>query len=316
MNWKTRIGGRPAPRLRRHALTGGTTVMLFAALTGMVLVAPPPATAARPSPAKLRPVAAAKPVPVHAVPSHPVKVPAMRAWQPPATSWPAAENAPAAVTASGQAHVDMASRQAAQAAGISGVLFTVSRTVPGDSRLNLDYRSFAFADGGGYASRLRLVELPACALTRPGEAACRKQTPLKSANDVSKDQLSANVALPASGSAVVAATTSASGSAGNYSATPLSEADAWSAGDQSGAFTYSYPISVPPVPGGLAPQVSLDYNSQATDGLTSSTNDQASWIGDGWDYQPGYIERDYPSCEQNRGAARRRPVTCAGPAPT
>ena len=58
-------------------------------------------------------------------------------------------------------------------------------------------------------------------------------------------------------------------------------------------------MSVPPVPGGLAPQVSLGYNSQRVDGLTSSTNDQASWIGDGWDYQPGFIERDYQSCEQN-----------------
>ena len=34
------------------------------------------------------------------------------------------------------------------------------------------------------------------------------------------------------------------------------------------------------------------------DGLTSSTNNQASWIGDGWDYQPGYIEQDYQTCSQ------------------
>ena len=39
--------------------------------------------------------------------------------------------------------------------------------------------------------------------------------------------------------------------------------------------------------------MSFDYNSQSVDGLTSSTNDQASWIGDGWSYDPGYIERDY-----------------------
>ena len=82
-------------------------------------------------------------------------------------------------------------------------------------------------------------------------------------------------------------------------ATPLSEAGTWTAGGSSGAFTYSYPIDVPPVPGGLAPQVASDYDSQAVDGLTSSTNDQASWIGDGWDYQPGYIERDYQSCSQD-----------------
>ena len=44
------------------------------------------------------------------------------------------------------------------------------------------------------------------------------------------------------------------------------------------------------------PKVSLDYDSQAVDGLTSSTNNEASWIGDGWDYSPGFIEVDYPVC--------------------
>jgi hypothetical protein len=139
------------------------------------------------------------------------------------------------------------------------------------------------------------------------------QTPAASANDVASGRLGGNITLPAAGSAagsaapaagsaapavVLAATTSASGSAGDYSATPLSEAGSWSEGGASGAFTYSYPISVPPVPGGLAPQISLVYNSQAVDGLTSSTNNQASWIGDGWAYEPGYIEQDYQSCQQ------------------
>ena len=68
-------------------------------------------------------------------------------------------------------------------------------------------------------------------------------------------------------------------------------------GGSSGAFTYSYPIEVPPVPGGLEPDVTLAYNSQAVDGLTSSTNDQASWIGDGWDY-----------CARLHRAGLRRPA--------
>src|SRR3984885_8255160 len=139
--------------------------------------------------------------------------------------------------------------------------------------------------------------MPTAGITR---ARCRVQTPVaSSADDVATSRLGANVTLPAvGGTAVLAATTGSSGSAGDFSATPLSEAGSWAEGGASGAFTYSYPISVPPVPGGLAPQVSLAYNSQAVDGLTSSTNNQASWIGDGWDYQPGYIERDYQSCEQ------------------
>ena len=33
-----------------------------------------------------------------------------------------------------------------------------------------------------------------------------------------------------------------------------------------------------------------------TDGLTSSTNNEASSIGDGWDYSPGFIQAEYPTC--------------------
>src|SRR5262249_25196079 len=77
---------------------------------------------------------------------------------------------------------------------------------------------------------------------------------------------------------------------------PLSDASEWVSGPSSGAYTDSYPITVPPVPGGLEPTVSLEYNSQATDGLTSATNNEASWIGDGWDYSPGFIETEFTPC--------------------
>lgn len=227
----------------------------------------------------------------------------------------------AAGPASGQVQVVMAARKTATAAGVSGVIFTVAGVRSGQSQetvhVSLDYGSFAFADGGGYGARLHLVELPACALTTPTVASCRRQTPLTSAaNDVTTYRLGADVTLagssasavtrtsgaaavsaPAVPAVVLAATTSTAGSAGDFTASPLSEAGTWTAGGASGAFNYAYPITVPPVPGGLAPQVSLGYNSQAVDGLTSSTNDQASWIGDGWDYQPGYVERTYQSCE-------------------
>jgi RHS repeat-associated protein len=203
----------------------------------------------------------------------------------------------------------MASRQAAKALGVGGVVFTLARSdgkaAPGRVHVSLDYSSFAYADGGNYAARLRLVQLPSCALTNPQRPACRVQTPLASADDVRTDELGADVTLPAaapSAGAVIAATTSTSGSSGSYSATPMAQAGNWAQGGSSGAFLYSYPIQVPPVPGGLEPDVSLGYNSQEVDGLTSSTNTQASWIGDGWDYSPGYVQRDYQSCEQNSGS--------------
>ena len=221
--------------------------------------------------------------------------------------------------------VTMASPSAARAAGMTGVIFTISAAAPATAtalRVSLDYSSFAEADGGSFGSRLRLVELPACALTTPQAAACRRQTPVSSANNPAADQLGTDITLGAAGAAaspagasadagaspatgsvapqiVLAATTSTSGSQGSYSATPLSDTGSWTAGGSSGAFSYSYPVAVPPVPGGLTPPVAIGYNSQELDGLTSATNDQASWIGDGFDYQPGFIERDYETCSQD-----------------
>ena len=202
--------------------------------------------------------------------------------------------------------VRMLPRRSAVAAGVPGVVFTLTRAAgrsPGQTGLvhvSLDYASFAFADGGDFASRLRLAVLPACAATTPAVPSCRSQTPLRTWNDTTAFRLGADITLPGSGAGLVlAAVTSPSGSAGDYSATPLLASGSWQAGGSSGAFTYSYPVNVPPVPGGLAPTVSLGYDSQAVDGLTSSTNNQASWIGDGWGYSPGFVERDYQSCEQN-----------------
>ena len=216
--------------------------------------------------------------------------------------------------------VTMGSQQDASAAGVRGVIFSVARddggTDTGQVHVNLDYAGFASNWGADYAARLQLVELPACALTTPQDAACRVQTPVASADDVAAGSLGADVTVPARQQpavatsadkltallsepavTVLAATSAPSGSAGSFTATPLSEAGQWTAGGADGAFTYSYPIGVPDVPGGLEPSVSLDYDSQSVDGLTSSTNDQASWVGDGWDYEPGYVERDYASCE-------------------
>jgi len=86
----------------------------------------------------------------------------------------------------------------------------------------------------------------------------------------------------------------ASGS-GDWSATDLSHAGAWAHGGSSGAFTYSYGMRIPPA-AGPTPGLSLAYSSASHDGRTSGTNNQASWIGDGWSYSPSFIERTYVSC--------------------
>ncbi|KPC86869.1 hypothetical protein ADL35_09575, partial [Streptomyces sp. NRRL WC-3753] len=90
-----------------------------------------------------------------------------------------------------------------------------------------------------------------------------------------------------------------SGSQGDFAATPLASAGSWSAGGSSGAFTYGYTLNTPVVPGGPSPSLSFNYNSQGVDGRTSATNNQASWIGDGWEYNAGSISRTYRSCRDD-----------------
>jgi len=222
----------------------------------------------------------------------------------------------------GQVKVSVASQAAAAAVGVHGILMTLQAQGSGGKvGVRVDPTSFEYAYGGDYASRLRLVELPACALTTPSVPACQKQTPLVA---TAPGQLSAQVSLPtatavgataargasgkgaavssalaASPSLVIAADSGVSGSSGTYSATSLSPGGTWSASGNTGGFDYSYPIQAPPAVGGLAPQVNLTYDSSSQDARTEGTNDQSSWIGDGWDSTDNYVERTYEACSDD-----------------
>ncbi|WP_051450260.1 RHS repeat domain-containing protein [Actinospica robiniae] len=224
---------------------------------------------------------------------------------------PSGSKAPAPSPVS-RAQVTVGSTSAAASLGLRGMVFSVARADGGTStgrvHVSLSYSGFADAYGGDYGSRLELVALPACALTTPAKAACRVETPVGSLNDARTQYVGADVSLPAAGDAtsggaasaaavVLAAVDTPSGSGGNFAAEPMSEqTDDWVSGASSGAYTYAYPIQVPTVPGGLQPSVALSYDSLATSGLNSSTNNEASWVGDGFDYSPGFIEADYAPC--------------------
>ncbi|MFF7384815.1 polymorphic toxin-type HINT domain-containing protein [Streptomyces griseoluteus] len=222
-----------------------------------------------------------------------------------------------AAEGSQRVRVAVISQKTARAAGVHGVLFTVQRTSPGTGRvaLRVDDSSFRYAFGGDFASRLRLVQLPACALTTPTLPKCQVQTVVRTA---AGDPLSTQIAPPApsvlstkadsskglvapsSGARMVlAATSGTSGSSGDYSATSLSPGGSWSTSGNTGAFTYSYPISVPPPIGGTAPNVDLVYNSSSQDARTEGTNNQSSWLGDGWTSSDNYVERTYKSCKDD-----------------
>ncbi|MGW2271876.1 RHS repeat-associated core domain-containing protein [Streptomyces yangpuensis] len=215
-----------------------------------------------------------------------------------------------AAEAPSRVKVSVVGKDAARRAGVDGVLLSVSRSDGGaqaaPAKVEVDYNSFRGAYGGDYASRLRLVELPACALTTPERAECRTRTPLQSQNDTRAGKLSAQVktvgatGAASGGATVLAAAADDAGPTGDYKATSLQQSGSWNAGGATGAFSWSYPIATPAVPGVLAPQISLGYSSQSVDGRTGMSNSQGSWIGDGWNWEPGFIERKYKACNDDK----------------
>ncbi|WP_199752877.1 RHS repeat-associated core domain-containing protein [Actinoplanes sp. ATCC 53533] len=91
---------------------------------------------------------------------------------------------------------------------------------------------------------------------------------------------------------------------GTPTATSLAPSSTWQVSAQSGDFSWSYPLRVPPAPGGLEPDLALSYASSAVDGRTSATNNQASWVGEGWDLAPGFVERVYGGCAEDADNGR------------
>lgn len=86
---------------------------------------------------------------------------------------------------------------------------------------------------------------------------------------------------------------------GDYSATPLSASSTWSAGGSAGSFSWSYPIAVPKAAAGPAPSLEVTYDSGSVDGRLPSVNNQASWVGEGFELSTSYIERSYQSCRDD-----------------
>ncbi|MFI9591313.1 RHS repeat-associated core domain-containing protein [Nonomuraea sp. NPDC052265] len=219
----------------------------------------------------------------------------------PQPRWPS-ENDGTTVRAKGDARVRVLGRNIAEKAGVGGLLFTVDSRGP--SQVRVSYDAITRAYGGSYGSRLRLVRLPGCALTTPDADECRTATPVTADNDAEARTLTADVQA---GSAVLAAEAGPASALGDYRATPLAPAATWNSGGNSGDFTWSYPMRVPPVPGGLTPQLAIGYAASSQDGRTSSTNNQSSWVGEGFNLWPGSIERSYKACADD-GAPKNNGV--------
>ncbi|MFF5344090.1 RHS repeat domain-containing protein [Streptomyces althioticus] len=227
----------------------------------------------------------------------------------------------------GKAQVQVLSRATAKSLGVDGVVLAV-RSADGSAgpvNVEVDYSGFRHAYGGDWASRLTFKQLPTCALTAPNSTNCGKTTELPARNDNEQATLASVVNLPATtstaitaapvtsapaarsatgmsanaGTVLLAVTAAASGAAGDFTASPLAPSASWSAGGSSGAFTWSYDLDTPEVAAGPGPDLSLSYSSQAVDGRTAATNNQANWVGDGWTLDVGSIERRYIACSED-----------------
>jgi len=168
----------------------------------------------------------------------------------------------------------------------------------GPVALTVNYSRFANAYGGSYADRLRVVKLPGICADHPDNAACSGGTAVITSNNATTQTLTATVDA-SSTPMVYAVTTLASGDSGDYRATDLSDTAKWMAGEAGSSFTYSYPLDLPEPPYGDAPDIALNYNSGSVDGRTSKSNNQASWVGQGWDLSEPYIQRVYKSCAED-----------------
>ncbi|WP_420802628.1 polymorphic toxin-type HINT domain-containing protein [Streptomyces cavernae] len=232
--------------------------------------------------------------------------------------------------------VSVAARTASVGQGVDGAVVTVRAPATGSVPIavKLDYADFKNLYGADWASRLRFVQFPECYLTTPDDEACQTYEELETTNDTADGSITATVdpaadgttvtpasteraltdrpsavqaayntaarAAAAGDTAVVAAVDSGGGAGGSFKATPLASDGKWEAGGSSGAFTWSYPVVVPPAPAGPAPSISFNYSSQTVDGRTAVSSPQSSWIGEGWNYDPGHIERRYRPCQDDR----------------
>jgi RHS repeat-associated protein len=191
-------------------------------------------------------------------------------------------------------------RAAAQHAGYDLVV-RASRAdgiaAAGPVSVAVGYGTFANAYGGNWASRLKLVALPECALTTPAAKECAA-TDVPTANDAATKTVTADVSAAPQGT-LLALTAGSSSDGGDFGVTDLKPSSAWTAGGSAGGFSWNYPMTLPGSLGGPAPSVQLGYSSQGVDGQTAATNAQPSWVGEGFSWQPGSIERAYRVCSDD-----------------
>ncbi|MEV6299121.1 RHS repeat-associated core domain-containing protein [Actinoplanes sp. NPDC051861] len=240
-------------------------------------------------------------------------------WAAPKVSWPAAgaTEVPLGAEVPGQpvrigaktartptkVTSEVLSRERTQAAGVTGMIVALTRAdgvaESAPVSVAIDYSSLRQAYGGDYTRRLGLVRLPACASRTPEKIDCQAATPVTATNDAASETLVADVGVAGESTVLAVTAAAASPDTGTFARSSLAASGSWVAGDPSGDFNWAYPVDVPPAPGDIEPEIELTYNSGSVDGRTNGENSQTSWLGEGWDYEPGYIERQYRGCRDD-----------------
>lgn len=296
-------------------LAAGVSAVLLLTLAHIPDVASAAVPGVPSKPEEIKPVPVT-PVPIKALPPAAMSAAALRGSPP--VAWPAAGSAEVAVAAGARAAaktkvgglpVRIASAAAAagepatgkpvglvrvevpdKAASTSGLMLRLRRadggSEPATVSLSVEYSAFRNAYGGDWSSRLRLVKLP--------------NTALATTNDSAAGTVTANVEVSGTDTTYALAA-GPSGADGDYTATSLALSSSWQTSAQTGEFTWNYPLQMPDTPGGLAPQLAISYNSGAVDGRTASTNNQPTWVGEGFDLWSGHITRSYRGCGDDLG---------------
>ncbi len=114
------------------------------------------------------------------------------------------------------------------------------------------------------------------------------------AGETAADWLAAD--LQSQQAAVYVLAASSSGEQGDFAATPFTGNSNYQLSLAVGAMQTSYAVPLPPAAGGLAPDVTLAYDSGSVDGMTLNKNNQPGWVGIGWHYEPGSITRRLKTC--------------------
>ncbi|MFG3705945.1 RHS repeat-associated core domain-containing protein [Micromonospora sp. NPDC047670] len=195
----------------------------------------------------------------------------------------------------------MLDRNAATRAGVKGLLLRVSSDEARAASVNIDYRAVRHRYGGDWASRLQVVRVhdgkvfPGHNDLKNGKL--RVELPVPARKPLPSGLRADNDPSLAEG-ALFAVTAASSGPNGSLQPTTLAPSLTWQVGLNSGDFGWSYPMSVPDLPG-LSPDVGLTYSSGSVDGRIAATNNQPSIVGEGFDSQAGFIERSYQSCKDD-----------------